>query len=511
MKRVVIVDDETIIRVTLRSLLVWESLGFTVAADFSGGKPAREYLQKNRVDLLIVDMKMPDLDGIALMEKLKEEGILPLTVVLSGYDEFSLVREAFRIGAYDYLLKSDLSRQSLEALLQKIKESIFLDDERDKSQTGFSEAVEESLGIRQLTGEYGMVLFSVDGGMKQAARFGEDLAEYLQKPVLELARQLPRVAARGKIAAVDPLHFCLAYKAGDKAQYRHTITSVVRQLQAVWRDYMNLTVSAAVSDPAWGEELYDKLKRGSSLIKLAVLSGKNALCAEWEWEEELEGFLQEEKAKRDEGLCLAMYGADVVALEEGKKKFFEELESLSFEEGCCRCLVFIARLAAVFEKYGDDFFGLFPEEVDYREKLRILQSGRELELWMNNYLRWVTDYIENRHDAAQADTILRAKRFLSDNYANPELTLKSVADYVGLNEKYFSSRFTKEAGTTFSAYLTDLRMQKAKKLMLSTDLRMYEISERVGYHNVEHFNRMFKKSFGISPGDFRKNSSRQPE
>lgn len=509
MNQVVIVDDETIIRVTLRSLLVWESLGFHVAADFSGGKPALDYLRKNRADLLIVDMKMPDLNGIALMEKLKEEGILPLTVVLSGYNEFSLVREAFRIGAYDYLLKSDLSRESLLALLQKLNQTIFLDGGREK--TVFSDAAEESLGIGQLEGEYGMVLFSVDEGMKQAARFGEDLGEQLQKPVLELARQLPRVAARGKLAAVDPLHYVLAYKAGDRAQYRHTIISVVRQLQAVWRDYMNLTVSAAVSDPACGEELFDKLKRGSSLIKLSALSGKNALCAEWEWEEELEIYLQEEEERADERLFLALYGADVVALEEEKRRFFEVLGGLSFEDGRRRCLVFIARLAAVFEKYGDDFFGLFPEEANYREKLAVLCSDRELELWMNNYLRWVTDYIENRHDTVQADAILRAKRFLADNYANPELTLKSVADYVGLNEKYLSTRFTKEAGTTFSAYLTDLRMQKAKNLMVSTDLRMYEISERVGYHNVEHFNRMFKKSFGVSPGDFRKNGGRSGE
>ncbi|MCI9592773.1 MAG: helix-turn-helix domain-containing protein [Lachnospiraceae bacterium] len=509
MNQVVIVDDETIIRVTLRSLLVWESLGFHVAADFSGGKPALEYLRKNRADLLIVDMKMPDLNGIVLMEKLKEEGILPLTIVLSGYNEFSLVREAFRIGAYDYLLKSDLSRESLLVLLQKLKQTIFLDGGRDK--TVFSDAVEESLGIGQLEGEHGMVLFSVDEGMKQTARFGEDLGEYLQKPVLELARQLPRVAARGKLAAVDPLHYVLAYKAGDKVQYRHTIISVVRQLQSVWRDYMNLTLSAAVSDPACGEVLFDKLKRGSSLIKLAVLCGKNAFCAEWEWEEELEIYLREEEARADEGLFLALYGADVVALEEKKRRFFEELSGLTFEKGRSRCLVFIARLAAVFEKYGDDFFGLFPDEADYREKLAVLQSDRELELWMNNFLRWVTDYIENRHDTVQADAILRAKRFLSDNYANPELTLKSVADYVGLNEKYLSTRFTKEAGTTFSAYLTDLRMQKAKNLMISTDLRMYEISERVGYHNVEHFNRMFKKSFGFSPGDFRKNGGRSGE
>ena len=100
---------------------------------------------------------------------------------------------------------------------------------------------------------------------------------------------------------------------------------------------------------------------------------------------------------------------------------------------------------------------------------------------------------------------------MADNYANPELTLKSVADFVGLNEKYFSSRFTKESGMTFSSCLTDIRMQQAKALMASTDFRMHEVSERVGYHNVEHFNRMFKRSFDVSPGDYRKSLTKHQE
>ena len=72
------------------------------------------------------------------------------------------------------------------------------------------------------------------------------------------------------------------------------------------------------------------------------------------------------------------------------------------------------------------------------------------------------------------------------------------------NEKYFTTRFTKEVGTNFRDYLTDIRLNRAKKLMETTDLKMYEISDRVGYNNVEHFSRMFKKHFGISPGDYKK-------
>ncbi len=112
---------------------------------------------------------------------------------------------------------------------------------------------------------------------------------------------------------------------------------------------------------------------------------------------------------------------------------------------------------------------------------------------------------ENR----QADIIERAQRFLSDNFVNPELTLRVAADYVGLNEKYFSSKFTKETGMTFSVYLTRLRLQKARQLMDTTDLKVYEISDRVGYNNVEHFNRTFKKNLGISPSEYRKSGKKQ--
>lgn len=82
--------------------------------------------------------------------------------------------------------------------------------------------------------------------------------------------------------------------------------------------------------------------------------------------------------------------------------------------------------------------------------------------------------------------------------------LSEVAEHVELNEKYFTNRFTKEAGETFSSYLTALRMQKAKELLKTTTFKVYEISEMTGYHSVEHFNRVFKKLNGVTPAKYRK-------
>lgn len=80
----------------------------------------------------------------------------------------------------------------------------------------------------------------------------------------------------------------------------------------------------------------------------------------------------------------------------------------------------------------------------------------------------------------------------------------STAAYVGLNEKYFSSCFTKEIGNTSSNFLTEIRMENARELLRTTDMKMYEISERVGYNSVEHFNRMFKKVCGVSPSVYKR-------
>ncbi len=500
MKRVVIVDDETIVRVTLRSLLDWEAYGYQIEADFSGGKPALEYFENHTADLLITDMKMPDIDGISLMKQLRGSGKLPITVVLSGYHEFDLVRESFLVGAYDYLLKSDLTQESLDTLLNKLNDTIFVDhrgtDERNH------DTMAHPFAHETLDGEYGVVLFEVEDQQEQMRRFGENLSEMLQKPVLELARQLPRVAARGRIEAMDPFHYVLLYQIGDRQQYHHTIQSVVRQLQAVWNDYMNLGCAACISEAVDSSGILEALQLDSDMMYGAVLKMRPAVCMEWA--DSARTRLARQIEKQTNQLISFLYEANESGVNQEKKEFFKQLYQTEFPGAVEACLALIYLLAKQFRQYRDDFKAIFSEEVDYIEKLNRLENIRELELWMNNYFSWVIHYIENRHDNRQADVILRAKRFLADNYVNPELTLKNTADYVGLNEKYFSSRFTKETGTTFSAWLINIRMQRAKELVDTTDLKMYEISEQIGYHNVEHFNRLFKRSFGQSPREYRK-------
>ena len=164
-------------------------------------------------------------------------------------------------------------------------------------------------------------------------------------------------------------------------------------------------------------------------------------------------------------------------------------------------------ILAIATRFGTDGITLseiFSQRYNYKEKVGRLEDVRSMKMWITNYINWVMDYSVGKIDAMETNVITKAKRYLADHYDDAELTLAKVAEHVGLSEKYFTNRFTKETGETFSNYLTQLRIQKARELLRTTTFKSYEIGEMVGYRNAEHFTRMFKKETGCTPAQYRK-------
>lgn len=537
MRQVLIVDDDTIVRITLHSLVDWEALGYRIAADAIHGEQALARLREHPIDLIITDMKMPVMDGIELLEQInrmvqnQELTVMPKVLVLSGYDDFKLVRESFRLGAGDYLLKADLNAAMLETMLKRLNEEWRQEEAEGKQsgntgQTG-TKGQEISMAGRQLKipkgrlladmamgkreikpeffdGDYMVIQFEIEDFMRHSSRFDANMEESLVKPVLEFAGQIPRVVSKCVLGSISPSRYVMLYQVGDKQTCQDTVLSTCRQLGRVWNNYMNLPVSCGISSIGNGpEEFALRFVEAGNQLALHCLKGKAQICFPWErgvvrYEEVVETGAEYER------LLKGLLVGDELVVDEEKKRLFAACYTKELCQARMWCLHLICQLAWRLQENHDDIGALFADEVDYYKKLGRLDDMRSLEMWMNNYFRWVLDYVQHHHDRKQADMMIRAKRFIMDNYANPELTLGSVAGYVGLNEKYFSSRFTKEEGMTFSNYLTEVRIRKAKELMEQTDLKIYEISQSVGYNSVEHFTRVFKKLCKVSPGGFRK-------
>ncbi len=277
MIRTVIVDDDSLVHATLRSLLDWESCGFTIVADLSGGSQALDYLQSHPVDLLITDIKMPETSGLELMRRLRQSASLPVTVVLSGYDEFELVREAFRLGAYDYLLKASINRAALAQLLEGLREKVF-----PRLAGSENPALPEEAPWEPEPGDYVAAVFVVQHFSQAARRFGGNLRAGMERPMLELTRQIRRLQGRARLRAREPACYELYYYVQGKDSIRTVAPSMVRQIQEVWRDYMNLDTTAGISGVVPREELPRALKQCDTLCKLAVLRGPGGVCSQWQ-------------------------------------------------------------------------------------------------------------------------------------------------------------------------------------------------------------------------------------
>ena len=518
MRKVLIVDDDTIIRITLRSLINWEELGFQIAADAIHGEAALQYLKNHTVDLIISDMKMPVLDGIGLLEAVSRFDVMPKVLVLSGYDDFKLVRDAFRLGACDYLLKADLNGELLKNMLEGLN-----GEWESEEETGRQNSAEESrekisdserlaamamgkceLDEEFLAGEYLVVQFEIDEFQKHAGRFAGDFEGKLIRPLLEFAAQIPRVVSRCVLGTISPSRYVMLYRILDAGQYQDNAVSTCRQLCSVWNNFLNLPVSAGISTRGSGAgDFLSRFEEAGGWLSLHWLKGRAAVCSPWE-KDSVDYLEARNSFSRYKRLAAGLLTADEMTVSEEKQKLIAVFYGSGLSSAKKEILCLICNLAWLLNESHDDIGALFAEKVNYYEKIGRLEEMGSLELWLNNYFRWVMDYAAHQNDRRQADMMSRAKRFIMDNYSNPELTLGSVAGYVGLNEKYFSSRFTKEEGMTFSNYLTEVRIRKARELMEQTDLKIYEISHSVAYNSVEHFTRVFKKICQVSPGAYRK-------
>lgn len=329
----------------------------------------------------------------------------------------------------------------------------------------------------------------------------------LSKKIIKGFERNARFASNCYICAQSTRNFVIYCRASDELYFSKTkrmLEELFRMTFAESGVLLYSCVGALKKDCAG---FYESLDEIWNKLKLRHLGGKNTIL-----------FLENEAETYDvemgnwvlehdweyEKLAEALFIADEKNLVQEKERLFEVLNHVDGRRGKWYAL---AAIVAIGERFGRDlssFADLFGKHYNYIDKIDRIIDNKELKIWLTNYFSWVMDYTSSKLDQVETDAIVKAKRYITDHYDDPDLSLAQVADYVELNEKYFTNKFTKEAGETFSDYLTGIRMQKAKELLRTTSFKVYEIAEMVGYKNVTHFNRMFKKVNDISPMQYRK-------
>ena len=516
MFNVIIADDDTINRASIKMMIDWESIGFQIVGEAIHGKGVLDLLQHIDADIILTDMNMPVMDGIELIKQVQKRSVPPIIVVLSAYNDFPLVRNAFLLGAVDYLLKADISVVTLTNCFLNLKK--LLEEKGGRQQT--SELYPDTeldvanqlkhfvLGKAEISDKYippfyYIACFEIVDFENVRKRF-KNIDQELIVPMLHFSKQIQRINSNCNIINITASNYVLLYECEEEESLVR-IQSICKQLMTVWKNYMNIATSAGISDLGRGTKDFEiKIKEAYHNLSMQFIFGREGVYTSEYYK----------KFRVEEAIDLNMEFLPLInSIKNNKseemlkcqREIIPGLLIIPFEAAKHQGLSIIYHIAIMLQENEDSIFNLFDKNIDFYDKLNRLKSNRDIEMWLINFCRWVFDYIEHKYESRPAlDAFLVAKRFMEDNYSDEGITLGAVASLVGFNEKYFSSRFSQEFGQSFISYLTELRIRKATELMEKTNMKVYEISKAIGYSNVEHFTRVFKKKVGMSPIAFYK-------
>ncbi|MCB7317483.1 response regulator transcription factor [Lacrimispora sp. 210928-DFI.3.58] len=512
MYNVLIVDDESIVRMMLHSMIDWEGQELNLVACAANGREALEWMDKCRIDILITDIQMPVVDGLALISHVKERRLQPEILVLSAYNDFPYVRQAFKMGIYDYCLKREISEELLKKHLKAMKDRL-----RECGRAGDGERLKEEDKKQLLAGllrgqiepseaglpeTYYVAFFSIQEYQRIVKSFGSDFQKTFFPGLLNLADQLPQIARHGLLVPANDTGLVMVYEEKEGEEGFLAVLRLCTRLLRSWKNYMNVDMTGAVSRLAHGAEEFEmRLGEANMNLTMKYVMKSRSLFSE---EEYIHFPLEDAWAKEGEykKLIQALKSGDGMGYEEEKSRLLAVMQRADEEEAKRQALYLAYHIAAALVHQLEDSDYIYT--TDLFQEISGIASSKEVCIWTVNFLNDMKRYLQSHYQFHFPDEIQVALDYINDHYYKQDLTLYEVASKAGFSEKYFSTLFNKKVGTSFSSYLKNLRIHHAKLLLRGSHRKLREISEAVGYNSVEYFVRVFSAETGMSPSVFRK-------
>ncbi len=531
MYKVFLVEDEIVVREGLRNNIEWEQYGFTYIGDAADGEMALPLIREIKPDLLITDIRMPFMDGLALSALVRKE--LPNTkiAIISGYDDFSYAQQAIHIGVEHYLLKPITKAKMIEVLTE-LREKMEIDNgeknyfqqfqqekqeyEQYSRRRFFEQLTSGSLSVAEIykTAEqlnldinaqsYNIVVLFLNS----FSRSGENPDRYtdalavLQEKLVRLFTVIPEyilfrwsmttyvVLVKGNPNQIDlQTDNCVENICRRCDEYEGAVDWHVAAGQPV----MRLSAIPSCFDEANRIISYRHMCPNEHVLTAGSLEN-------WKQNSYSSGGLSTIDPELVKSFLTdgTPYEVNLFLVQLLGNNGNEALKSTMF------CLYFsmtvYLKTVEFVETLGcslDDF--LTPE---IRTRLKDTDPDVVKEN-VRHILIMALEIRERESKKHYRDLLAQAMDFIDKHYCENNLSLNRVAKEVNISPCYFSAVFSQEVGQTFVEYLTSKRMETARRLLKQTDQRSSEIANTVGYKDPHYFSYLFKKTQGMTPRNYR--------
>lgn len=536
MLKVFLVEDESIVREGLKNNIPWQEYGYQFTGEASDGEMALPMIRKIRPDVLITDIKMPFMDGLALSRIVTQEIPNIKIVIISGYDEFEYAQQAIRVGVEQYLLKP-ITKNTLRKVLLEIREKIESEQEQKSYLETFQNEMKEyeNYARRSFLEKVFGGVFSVQQIYEEAAKISLDLDGPCYNLVLlnlQVKRQNPEYAMQEPEGVVEVREALFRYFLrfpnylifqwnislygvlikGEANRMEELKEQCIYNIEKICsQQVFSLEWCVAVGDPVERlsllPECYTKVNH---ILAHRFFNPQRHILTEKDAKELLPG----KDLKSFASVDSAKVNPDIIQgfLREGKQEEIRDfvngylagvkdaLESRLFRD----YLLLNVRFTTVnyMEMIGVNQQDFLPEEDD-RKVREASGNGGNIDAYMLELLERALVLRDKESDNQGRHVLKKGLKYIEENFSDESFSLNSVAGAIGVSSNYFSSIFSQEMQMTFIEYVTKKRMEKAKKLLSQTQLHSSEIAGEVGYKDPHYFSFVFKKTVGCTPREYR--------
>lgn len=539
--KVFLVEDEYIVREGIKNNIDWEKNGYDFCGEASDGELAFPMISEKRPDIVITDIRMPFMDGIELSRMIKEEYPEIKIIILSGHEEFEYAKAAIQIGVEEYLLKpinGDELLQVVNRVAQKIKEE---NESRETLQEGEGDENFE-YAKRQLLSSLIADNASLSDAMEQGKKIHLNLMaqcynimmlklqrknkeQGFSQRILELYKTMEDTLKEqdGQSIMFDraPEGKVILFMGSGEEEIRRNMDVFAGQFREILPEYEDVTYFGSVGVPVMRlRELGESYEAASHGFSYRFLTEPNQI---------VDNHTVFDQTRNEKKFSCSIGSVDIQNLDKQKIESFlkgGEMDEIHFfVEEYMKNTGDAGKNSMIFRQYivMDMFFAashFLTQITDGREQLgEPFESPEQMQKIVSDleatvvYIKELFTKVMQVRDAQttehNSDVVENAKKYISENYHDEELTLNTVAHEVNVSPNHLSAMFSQKTGQTFVKYLTDVRMHRAKELLKCTSKRSNEICEEVGYRDPHYFSHLFKKNVGCSPIQYRERGGKE--
>lgn len=535
MLKVFLVEDESSIRENLRDNIMWQQYGYQFAGEASDGEMALPLIRKSKPDVLITDINMPFMDGLALAGIVKQEFPQIKVIIISVHDDFEYAQRAIAVGVERYLLKP-ISRSALQRVLLEIREKIEEERKQDNYRDKFKEDMQEyeQFSRRIFFEKVFEGHLSVQEIYEQAQKFSleMDAASYnLAMVSLREKRSMEEHSRESRLLAGKREELTRYFQRyPEYLMFRWNINTYgillkgeeeqMEELKSKCREAIVRICSGDDSEMEWCCAIGEPVKRLSMLPQVYskvnhMMSYRFLKPGQHILTMETAGFAARGDGKESlSEVDIAKADPEIIKnfLAHGQ---VEEVDD--FVDGYLECqkdalkskmfrdyLMLSIRFTTIafVEKLGYSRQDLL--EDTYTDRVHILSMNVEdMRFYMQELMRRAIELSDQVMESQSQKLIKRAIVYIEENYTNDSISLNEVSGAVEVSANYFSTVFRQEMGMTFTEYITRKRMDKAKQLLRQTERPSGDIATEVGFKDPHYFSYVFKKTQGCSPREYR--------